>query len=135
MSKVRGFNCTERAQSYRCLMVISRTNGGSFVSVLDITNIIAKLQWTCRAMIFEELLRRIKPESESESEAESDVWADLSRYICQDYYTAFNSIGQAMHLASAIVYGTSSLLQITWLDETHLRWSIHIARFKPLIVF
>jgi len=34
-----------------------------------------------------------------------------------------------MHLSASIVYGTSSLPQITWLDETHLRLSIH---GKPL---
>ena len=61
-----GFACPV----YRFLVVVSLTNGGSFVSVLDITDIIAKLQWTCRAKIFEELLRRIDQESEAE------VWAD-----------------------------------------------------------
>ena len=109
---------------YRFLIVVSLTKGGGFVGVLDITNIIAKLQWTCRAVIYEELLRRM-----ANGQAESEAWGELCIFIRQDRYTAFNSLRQAMHLAAAIVYGTSSMPQITWLDEENLRLSIH---GKPL---
>ena len=42
---------------YRFLIISSIKEGGSFMQESDITNIIAKLQWTCRVMIYEEMLR------------------------------------------------------------------------------
>lgn len=41
----------------------------------------------------------------SEAEWESEGWADLNRYI--NYYTAFNSMGQAMHLPTSLAKYTT----------------------------
>jgi hypothetical protein len=38
---------------------------------------------------------------------------------------AFNSIWQVLHLASAIVCGTSGMPQIEWLDDDHVKASIN----------
>src|SRR5438045_7303772 len=45
---------------YRFLVISSIAEGGSFMQESDITNIIAKLQWTCHAMIYEEMLQRME---------------------------------------------------------------------------
>ena len=45
---------------YRFLVISTIKEGGSFMQESDITNIIAKLQWTCRAMIYEEMLRSME---------------------------------------------------------------------------
>lgn len=57
-----------------------------FASELEVANVIAKLQWCCRAMMYEEILRRL------ETTAEEEVWADLGRYVKEGRYTAFNSL-------------------------------------------
>ena len=49
---------------YRFLVISTIKEGGSFMQESDITNIIAKLQWTCRAMIYEEMLRKMERMSE-----------------------------------------------------------------------
>jgi len=49
---------------YRFLVIASIREGGSFIAESDITNIIAKLQWCCRAMIYEEMLRKMERMSE-----------------------------------------------------------------------
>src|SRR5215471_5869119 len=71
---------------YRFLVISSIKEGGSFMQESDITNIIAKLQWTCRAMIYEEML---------ETMTEKLAW---KQYVKERRYTAFNSIRQVMHL-------------------------------------
>lgn len=85
----------------------------------DITTIIAKLQWTCRAVIYEEMLRSI------ETMTEKQVWTKLGKFIKEGRYTAFNSIRQVLYLASAIVYGTSGMPQIERLDDDHIKASIN----------
>jgi len=104
---------------YRFLVISSITEGGSFMMESDITNIIAKLQWTCRAMIYEEMLRKM------ERMPEKRAWKKLGRYVKEGRYTAFNSIRQVLHLASAIAYGTTGMPQIEWLDDDHRRASIN----------
>jgi len=52
---------------YRFLVISSIKEGGSFMQESDITNIIAKLQWTCRAMIYEEMLRLMEMMTEKKS--------------------------------------------------------------------
>ena len=74
----------------------------------DVTNIIAKLQWCCRAMIYEEIERRMTTNKWSEKRA----WKKYERYVKEGRYTAFNSLRQIMHLASNIAYGTSELSQV-----------------------
>lgn len=104
---------------YRFLVISSIKEGGSFMQESDITNIIAKLQWTCRAMIYEEMLWMM------ETTTEKQAWKQLGKYVKEGRYTAFNSIRQVMHLASAIAYGTSGMPQIEWLDDEHNRASIN----------
>jgi len=104
---------------YRFLVCSSIMEGGSFMQESDITNIIAKLQWTCRAMIYEEMLRMM------ETMTEKQAWKKLGKFIKEGRYTAFNSIRQVLHLASAIAYGTSGMPQIEWLDDNHNRASIN----------
>ncbi|TMC19467.1 MAG: hypothetical protein E6J34_15325, partial [Chloroflexi bacterium] len=48
-----------------------------------------------------------------------------SRYVKEGHYTAFNSIRQVLHLASAIAYGTTGMPQIEWLDDDHRKASIN----------
>jgi hypothetical protein len=104
---------------YRFLVISSIKEGGSFMQESDITNIIAKLQWTCRAMIYEEMLRMM------EMTTEKRAWKQLGKYIKEGQYTAFNSLRQVMHLASAIAYSTSGMPQIEWLDDDHNKASIN----------
>jgi hypothetical protein len=104
---------------YRFLVISSITEGGSFMGESDITNIIAKLQWTCRAMIYEQMLRKMKRISEKRA------WKKLGKYIKEGRYTAFNSIRQIIHLASTIAYGTTGMPQIEWLDDDHQKASIN----------
>jgi len=104
---------------YRFLVISSITEGGSFMKESDITNIIAKLQWTCRAMIYEEMLRMM------ETMTEKQAWKKLGKFVKEGRYTAFNSIRQVLHLASAIAYGTSGMPQIEWLDDDHNKASIN----------
>ena len=104
---------------YRFLVISSIKEGGSFMQESDITNIIAKLQWTCRAMIYEEMLRMM------ETTTEKQAWKQLGKYIKEGRYTAFNSIRQVLHLASAIAYGTSGMPQIEWLDDEYNKASIN----------
>jgi hypothetical protein len=104
---------------YRFLVISSIKEGGSFMQESDITNIIAKLQWTCRAMIYEEMLRMM------ETTTEKQAWKRLGKYIKEGRYTAFNSIRQVLHLASAIAYGTSGMPQIEWLDDEYNKASIN----------
>jgi superfamily II DNA helicase RecQ len=104
---------------YRFLVVSSIKEGGSFMQESDITNIIAKLQWTCRAMIYEEMLRSM------ERMTEKKAWKKLGKFVKEGRYTAFNSIRQVLHLASAIAYGTSGMPQIEWLDDDHIKASIN----------
>ena len=91
---------------YRFRVISSIKEGGSFTQESDITNIIAKLQWTCRAMIYEEMLRKM------ETTTEKQAWKELGKFVKEGRYTAFNSIRQVLHLASAIAYGTSGMPQI-----------------------
>jgi hypothetical protein len=49
----------------------------------------------------------------------------LGKFVKEGQYTAFNSIQQVLHLASAIVYGTSGMPQIEWLDDDHIKASIN----------
>jgi len=104
---------------YRFLVISSIKEGGSFMQESDITNIIAKLQWTCRAMIYEEMLRKM------EIMTEKQAWKKLGKFVKEGRYTAFNSIRQVLHLASAIAYGTSGMPQIEWLDDDHVKASIN----------
>jgi len=104
---------------YRFLVIASIREGGSFMAESDITNIIAKLQWCCRAMIYEEMLRKM------ERMPEKRAWKKLGRYVKEGRYTAFNSLRQVMHLASAIVYGTPGLPQVEWLDDDYQKASIN----------
>jgi len=104
---------------YRFLVISSIKEGGSFMQESDITNIIAKLQWTCRAMIYEEMLRSM------ETMTEKQAWKKLGKFVKEGRYTAFNSIRQVLHLASAIAYGTSGMPQIEWLDDDHIKASIN----------
>jgi RecQ family ATP-dependent DNA helicase len=104
---------------YRFLVISSIKEGGSFMQESDITNIIAKLQWTCRAMIYEEMLRKM------ETMTEKQAWKKLGKFVKEGRYTAFNSIRQVLHLASAIAYGTSGMPQIEWLDDDHVKASIN----------
>ena len=60
---------------YRFLVISSIAEGGSFMQESDITNIIAKLQWSCRAMIYEKMLRKMERMSEKR------VWKKLGRYV------------------------------------------------------
>src|SRR5208282_6281114 len=98
---------------YRLLVMMSIMEGDNFMRETDIIDIIAKLQWMCRAMIYEEMIRRMKTMSEKETRGQ------LNRFIKEGDYTSFNSIRQIMHLASAIVYGTSGMSQIEWLDDNY----------------
>jgi len=104
---------------YRFLVISSITEGGSFMAESDITNIIGKLQWTCRAMIYEEMLRKM------ENMLEKRAWKKLGKYVKEGRYTAFNSIRQVLHLASVIAYGTTGMPQIEWLDDDHDKTSIN----------
>jgi superfamily II DNA helicase RecQ len=104
---------------YRFLVISAITEGGSFMQESDITNIIAKLQWTCRAMIYEEMLRMM------ETMTEKKAWKKLGKFVKEGQYTPFNSIRQVLHLASAIAYSTSGMPQIEWLDDDHNRASIN----------
>jgi len=104
---------------YRFLVISSIKEGGSFMQESDITNIIAKLQWTCRAMIYEEMLRSM------ETMTEKQAWKKLGKFVKEGRYTAFNSIRQVLHLASAIAYGMSGMPQIEWLDDDHIKASIN----------
>ena len=104
---------------YRFLVISSIKEGDSFMQESDITNIIAKLQWTCRAMIYEEILRSM------EMMTEKQAWKKLGKFVKEGRYTAFNSIRQVLHLASAIAYGTSGMPQIEWLDDDHIKTSIN----------
>ena len=104
---------------YRFLVITAIKDGGNFMLETDITNMIAKLQWGCRAMIYEEMLRRM------ERMPEHEAWSQLGPYLKEGNYTAFNSIRQIMHLASNIAYGSSSMPQIEWLDDSHEKASIH----------
>src|SRR5947207_11736132 len=70
-------------------------------------------------MIYEEMLRKMERMSEKQA------WKKLGRYVKKDRYTAFNSIRQVLHLASVIVYGTTGMPQIEWLDDDHRRASIN----------
>jgi len=104
---------------YRFLVISSIKEDGSFMAESDITNIIAKLQWCCRAMIYEEMMKRMERMSEKRA------WKKLGRYVKEGRYTAFNSLRQVMHLASGIAYGTSGLPQVEWLDDEHQKASIN----------
>lgn len=104
---------------YRFLVISSIMQGGSFMSEADITNIIAQLQWCCRAMIYEEIQRKMRRWSEKRA------WKKYGRYIKEGRYTAFNSLRQVMHLASHIAYGTSGLPQVEWLDDDYQKASIN----------
>jgi len=85
---------------YRFLVIASIREGGSFMAELEVTNIIAKLQWCCRALIYEEMLRKM------ERMPEKRAWKKLGRYVKEGRYTAFNSLRQVMHLASSIAHDT-----------------------------
>ena len=60
-----------------------------------------------------------------ENMSEKRAWKKLSRYVKEGHYTAFNSIRQVLHLASAIAYGTTGMPQIEWLDDDHRKASIN----------
>ena len=70
-------------------------------------------------MIYEEMIRRMKTMSEKET------WGQLNRFIKEGDYPAFNSTRQIMHLASALVYGTSGMSQIEWLDDNYQKACIN----------
>ena len=70
---------------YRFLVISSIKEGGSFMQESDITNIIAKLQWTCRAMIYEEMLRKM------ETMTEKQAWKELGKFVKEGRYTAIRS--------------------------------------------
>jgi hypothetical protein len=104
---------------YRFLVISTIKEGGSFMQESDITNIIAKLQWTCCAMIYEKMLRSM------ETMTEKQAWKKLGKFVKEDRYTAFNSIRQVLHLASTITYDTSGMPQIEWLNDDHIKTSIN----------
>ena len=104
---------------YRFLIISSIEERGNFMQESNIMNIIAKLQWTCRAMIYEKMLRKM------EMMTEKQAWKKLGKFIKEGRYTAFNSIRQVLHLASAIAYGMSGMPQIEWLDDDHKKASIN----------
>jgi len=96
---------------YRFLVIGSMREDGGFVSELRVTNLIAKLQWCCRAMIYEEMLRKM------EKMTEAKAWKKLGKYVKEGRYTPFNSLREVMHLASGIAYNSPGLPQVEWLDE------------------
>src|SRR5271169_3627831 len=70
-------------------------------------------------MIYEEMLRSM------ETMTEKRAWKKLGKFVKEGQYTAFNSIRQILHLASAIAYGTNGMPQIEWLDDDHVKASIN----------
>ena len=70
-------------------------------------------------MIYEEMLRSM------ETMTEKQAWKKLGKFIKEGRYTAFNSIRQVLHPASAVAYGTSGMPQIEWLDDDHIKASIN----------
>ena len=60
-----------------------------------------------------------------ETMTEKKAWKELGKFIKEGQYTAFNSIRQVLHLASAIAYGMSGMPQIEWLDDDHIKASIN----------
>ena len=104
---------------YQFLIISSIKEDGSFMQELNITNIIAKLQWTCCAMIYEKMLRSMKTMTKKKA------WKKLKMYVKKERYTAFNSIRQMLHLAFIIAYDMSEMSQIEWLNDDHNRASIN----------
>jgi hypothetical protein len=104
---------------YRFLVMACLREDGGFVSELRVGNVITKLQWCCRALIYEEVLRRMKTMREDEA------WEELGKYVKEGKYTAFNSLRQVMHLASAIAFSLMGLPQVEWLDDDYRKVSIN----------
>jgi hypothetical protein len=80
-------------------LICIRENGG-VVSELDVGNVIAKVQWCCRAIIYDEMLRKME-------RREKKAWKELGKYVRRGgRYTAFNSLRQlVMHLAQRATAG------------------------------
>lgn len=111
----RDFACS----IYKFLMISSIMKEDNFMTESDITNIIVKLQWTYRVMIYEEMQWKM------ERMTEKWAWKKLDRYVKKKRYTAFNSIRQIIHLTSAIAYDTSEMSQIEWLNDNHEKVNIN----------
>jgi len=90
---------------YRFLVMSCIREDGGFVSELDVANTIAKLQWCCRAMVYEEMLIKMQVMTEEEA------WKELGIYVKEGRYTAFNSLRQVMHLASGIAYNSPTYMK------------------------
>src|SRR5579871_3317340 len=104
---------------YRFLVMSCIQEDGGFVSELDVANRIAKLQWCCRAMVYEEMLKKMQVTTEEEA------WEELGIYVKEGRYTAFYSLRQVMHLASGIAYNSPGLPQVQWLDDDYKKASIN----------
>jgi len=104
---------------YRFLVMSCIREDGGFASELDVANTIAKLQWCCRAMVYNEILRKMKQMTEKKA------WKKVGKYVKEGRYTAFNSLRQVMHLASGIAYSSPGLPQVQWLDDDYKKASIN----------
>src|SRR5579871_609795 len=104
---------------YRFLVMSCIREDCGFASELDVANTIAKLQWCCRAMVYNEMLKKMKRMTEKAA------WKKVGKYVKEGRYTAFNSLRQVMHLASGITYNSPSLPQVQWLDDDYTKASIN----------
>src|SRR5579862_8122411 len=89
--------------------------------------IIAKLEWTCRVMICCAISIN-RSGSQGWGQRRSQSWSQRRSWSQKDGQISVDTFVKTlypMYPAAAIVYGNGNLPQITWLDETHLRSSIH----------
>ena len=71
---------------YRFLVIISIRESDNFMIKSNITNIIMKLQWYYRIMIYKKILQKIERISKKK------IWKKLERYIKKNKYIIFNSL-------------------------------------------
>jgi hypothetical protein len=112
---------------YRFSVMACIRGDGAFVAESDVTNLIASLQWYCRALIYEGMLRKL------DTLMEKRAWKELGKYVKESKYTAFNSLRHVIHLASGIAFSSLGLPQVEWLDDNYhkavelwWRWTMQV---------
>ena len=78
----------------------------------EITQLIAAIQWLCRIVVFNQMIRH----RDSAVDTESFIQAH-HQYIRDGLQTPFNQLRENMHLDTAYVYNQSNIGRVQWLDS------------------
>ncbi len=93
---------------YLCYRCIER---GSFIVVDGITQIIAALQWLCKAVVYNRMI-----ESRGEGLSAEETIERYHPFLRDGLQSPFNQLQENKHLATAYVYNQGSIGRIQWLD-------------------